>query len=143
MKRDINTWILPENWKSCGTWGWQQCQLYFLCLELSPKAWRKDWMKWKLKEKSRLSRLQYCWDKPEYWEESWRPEETSCHSGSSEGDGDTNCGRCTQDNPQRISKRSGKYGIKRTNRDHPDYTIININLKTEKTPGHLRKRAVP
>ncbi len=27
---------------------------------------------------------QYYWKRPEYWEESWRPEETCCHSNSSE-----------------------------------------------------------
>ena len=29
------------------------------------------------------SKLQHCWDQPEYWEESWRLEET-CHSNSNE-----------------------------------------------------------
>ena len=28
--------------------------------------------------------LQHCWDQVEYWEESWRPEETFHHSSSSE-----------------------------------------------------------
>ena len=31
----------------------------------------------------RPSRLQHCWDWPESWEESWRSEETCCHSDSS------------------------------------------------------------
>ena len=35
-------------------------------------------------EESRPSKLQHGWDWPEYWEKSWRPEETCCHSGSSE-----------------------------------------------------------
>ena len=30
------------------------------------------------------TRLLYCWDLPEYWEESWRPEVICCHSDSSE-----------------------------------------------------------
>ena len=30
------------------------------------------------------SKLQNCWDRPEYYEESWRLEETCCHSDSSE-----------------------------------------------------------
>ena len=27
---------------------------------------------------------QYFWERPEYWEESWRLEETCCHSNSNE-----------------------------------------------------------
>ena len=30
------------------------------------------------------SKLQHYWERPEYWEESWRNEETCCHSNSSE-----------------------------------------------------------
>ena len=30
------------------------------------------------------TKLQHCWEWPEYWEESWRLEETCCHSNSSE-----------------------------------------------------------
>ena len=32
----------------------------------------------------RPSKWQNCWDWPEYWEDSWRLEETCCHSNSSE-----------------------------------------------------------
>ena len=32
----------------------------------------------------RLSKRQRYWERPEYWEESWRLEETCCHSDSSE-----------------------------------------------------------
>ena len=32
----------------------------------------------------RQSKLQYYWDRSEHWEESWRLEETCCHSKSSE-----------------------------------------------------------
>ena len=39
------------------------------------------WRGWKSEKESRR---QHCWDRPEYWEESWRPEETCCHSISSE-----------------------------------------------------------
>ena len=28
--------------------------------------------------------VQYCWDQPEYWVESWKPEQTCCHSDSIE-----------------------------------------------------------
>ena len=34
--------------------------------------------------KRRSSRLWHCFDWPEYWEESWAPEESCCHSDSSE-----------------------------------------------------------
>ena len=39
---------------------------------------------WKLEDKWTPSKLQHCWDWPEYWEESWKLEETCCHSDSSE-----------------------------------------------------------
>ena len=39
----------------------------------------------KTEEKLRPSRLQHYEDRPEYWEESWRLEETCCHSDSREG----------------------------------------------------------
>ena len=42
--------------------------------------WYRDWRTWKW----RLSKLPHCWDRPEYWEESWRPEEACCLSDSCE-----------------------------------------------------------
>ena len=39
---------------------------------------------WKPKKESRPYRLQHYQDRLEYWEESWRPEETFCRSDSSE-----------------------------------------------------------
>ena len=59
-----------------------------------------------------------------------------------EGIGDTTCGWCTQDNPQRIGKGTGRLGNKRTNGDHPDYSIIKIGQNTEKSTGDLRRLAV-
>ena len=32
----------------------------------------------------RLSKRQHYWERPEHWEESWRLEETCCHSDSNE-----------------------------------------------------------
>ena len=46
--------------------------------------WKGDCNSWKSIEKSRPFRLPRCWDRPEYWEESWRTEETYCLSQSSE-----------------------------------------------------------
>ena len=42
------------------------------------------WKSWKSEDKSRPYKLQQCWDWLEYWEESWRPEETYCHLDPSE-----------------------------------------------------------
>ena len=36
-----------------------------------------DELKWENERRS--SKLQHCWEQPEYWEESWRLEETYCH----------------------------------------------------------------
>ena len=41
-------------------------------------------MTWKLAVEWRPSKLQHYWEWPEYWGESWRLEETCCHSNSSE-----------------------------------------------------------
>ena len=35
---------------------------------------RGAWKIWKLEDESRLFKLHHCWDRPVYWEESWRPE---------------------------------------------------------------------
>ena len=40
------------------------------------KDWNKDWKIWKLEDKWRPFKLKHCWGQPEYWEESWRLEET-------------------------------------------------------------------
>ena len=37
-----------------------------------------------LEHEWRPSKLQHYWERPEYWEESWRLEETRCHLNSSE-----------------------------------------------------------
>ena len=42
------------------------------------------WKTWKLADEWRPSKLQHYWERPEYWEESWRLEETGCHSNSRE-----------------------------------------------------------
>ena len=44
----------------------------------------QDWKTYKSKDKWRPFKLQHYKDRPEYWEESWRLEETCCHSNSSE-----------------------------------------------------------
>ena len=50
--------------------------------------WRSKKKKGKnrqFEDKSWSSKLQHYWERPQYWEESWRLEETCCHSDSSEG----------------------------------------------------------
>ena len=44
----------------------------------------RDWRTWKLADGWRPSKRQYYWERPEYWVESWRLEQTCCHSDSSE-----------------------------------------------------------
>ena len=43
-----------------------------------------SWRTWKLAEMWRPSKPQHYWEQTEYWEESWRFEETCCHSNSRE-----------------------------------------------------------
>ena len=59
-----------------------------------------------------------------------------------EGDGDISCYWCTRNNPQRTGKWTGKFGNKRTSRDHPAYSIIKIGQNTEKSPRNLRRLAI-
>ena len=57
-------------------------------LETVPKRLGKRWEKvWKIRKsegESRPSRILHCCNRLEYSEEFWRPEETCCHSASSE-----------------------------------------------------------
>ena len=76
------------------------------------------------------SKLLHNWERPEYWEESWRFEATCCLSNFSE-------------------RPSAKADVKNSNNDnnnnkedHPNYYIVEIGEKTEKSPGDLRKLAV-
>ena len=59
-----------------------------------------------------------------------------------EGDGDTNYGWCTWDNPQRIDEETRRLRNQRTSRDHPNYSIIKIDQNTEKGLVELRRLAV-
>ena len=43
-----------------------------------------DWNNLKSEEEWKPSRYQYCWDRPEFLEESFRPKETCCHSDSTD-----------------------------------------------------------
>ena len=51
-----------------------------------------------------------------------------------EGDSATNCNWYTRNNPQSISKRTGRLGNKRSSKDHPDYSIVKISQNIKKSP---------
>ena len=55
-----------------------------------------------------------------------------------EGDGDTNCNRCTGNTPNRFDVDIWWLRNQGTNRDHPDYSIVKIGQNTEKSPRDLR-----
>ena len=59
-----------------------------------------------------------------------------------ESDGDGNFKRSTWNNPQRIVKETGRLGNKRTNGDHPKYSIFEIGPNTKTSPGDLSRLAV-
>ena len=54
------------------------------------------------------------------------------------GDDYSYCNWCARCRHQRIGKRTGRLGNKKTGGDHPNYSIIKIGQNTEKSPGDLR-----
>ena len=52
-------------------------------------------------------------------------------------DGDTNFSWSTWDGLQRLRKGTERVENRETNRDHPDYSIVEITQNTEKSPGDL------
>ena len=59
-----------------------------------------------------------------------------------ESKSDTNCSLRTWNSPQRLGKWTERIGNKWTNRDHPDYDIVDISQNTEKSPRDQRRLAV-
>ena len=53
----------------------------------------------------------------------------------SESDGDTNCNCYALNGPQRFGKGIGRDRNRKTSRDHPNYSIVEIGQNTEKSPG--------
>ena len=47
-----------------------------------PKRLEKELEELEIRGRTKTFRLQYYWNQPEYSEESWRPEDTCCHSNS-------------------------------------------------------------
>ena len=41
-----------------------------------------------------------------------------------------------------MEKEAERVGNRRTNRDHPNFSLVEIGQNTEKSPGNLRKLAV-
>ena len=78
----VNTYTLQEKWKISRTWKGRCYHLQLVCSAQSPKYWYMDWRTWILQDKYSPSKKQRCWDRPEYLEESWRHDGTSCHSDS-------------------------------------------------------------
>ena len=59
-----------------------------------------------------------------------------------ESDGDTNCNWGTRYSHQRIGTGTGRLEKKRKIRDHPNYSIVEINQNTKESPGDLKRLAV-
>ena len=59
-----------------------------------------------------------------------------------ESDSGTNFNWCAQYSPKMLNTRTGGLGNKRTNGDHPNYSIVEIGRNTEKSRGDLRRLAV-
>ena len=88
-----------------------------------------------MEDESRPSKIQHCWDRSEYWEESWRRYETYCPSDSNERPSATTC----------VNKSHGAGRVQnwKTDRDHPKYSIVEIGQNTEKSPGDVMRLTVP
>ena len=57
-----------------------------------------------------------------------------------ESEGDTNCSRCSSDDPQRIAKGTEWLKIQRSG-NHSDDSIIKIGQDPGKSPGDLKRLA--
>ena len=60
-----------------------------------------------------------------------------------ESDGDTNSNWCAWCSHQKIGTKTRGLGNKRTWGNHLNYSIIKIGQNNEKSPGDLRRLAVP
>ena len=57
-------------------------------------------------------------------------------------DGDTNCFWYIWNGPQKIGKATGRVGSRRKNRDHPNYSIVEISPNTKMSPGVVSQTPV-
>ena len=60
-----------------------------------------------------------------------------------ESDGDTQCKWYVLNNPQQLGEGTGRFRNQWMSRDHPNYSMIMIGKNTEKSPGYLRRLAIP
>ena len=58
-----------------------------------------------------------------------------------EGDGDTNCNWRTWNSLPKLGKEAGRDGNQRTDRDHLNYSTVEIGQNTVKSPGDLKRGA--
>ena len=107
----------------------------------SPTDYWRDWMTWRLEEERRLSKLHHYWERPDYWEESWRLEDTCCHSDFSERpsvDADVkNSGGVNNNNN---NKWKGKYQhlvweLKKKTMEHESNVDANSNWRARYSQG--------
>ena len=56
-----------------------------------------------------------------------------------ESNGDIYCNWRTRNGPLRLGKETESVENWRTNRDHPNYSIVKIGQNTEKSPGDLKR----
>ena len=59
-----------------------------------------------------------------------------------EVDGVANCNWCDRNDLQRLVTGAERVGNRRTSGDHPNYSIVEICLNTEKSPGDLRRLSI-
>ena len=59
-----------------------------------------------------------------------------------ESDGDANYISRTWNGRQRLGKGNGRVGIQRTNRDHPNYSIVMMDQNTGESPADRRTLTV-
>ena len=52
-----------------------------------------------------------------------------------ESKSDNNCNWCTWNDHQRLGKRAGGVGNRRTSGDNPNYNIVEVGPYTENSPG--------
>ena len=54
----------------------------------------------------------------------------------------TNNNWSSQSGPQRLTKGTGRVGNRRTNRDHPNYSVVKIDQNTKESSGDMWTLAV-
>ena len=160
MKRRISTWTLLGNWKKL----WNM-EVTIILIEIGTfgtitKGLLKGLEDLEVGGRVEKSKLQRYWERPEYWEELWRLEETCCHLNSSERPSAKTNVKNSQgvnnklwnmkvtimivgiDTFGTVTKGTGGLGSRRTSGDYPNHSVINNSQNTEKSRGVLRRLPV-